>query len=843
VSGIFVLPILFRLYLYLQGLQQDAALKLEDEKNADDLVSCSPLPMTSILTDYAKQDTLKTGDPGVQTGEILKCHKCTIRFYEKNDLAHHLISAHNNAANGVIIKDGKYECELCHKIFDERQQYNGHFGVHVQNYVKSVDASGEVINKQKHIDPALTGVLLSTSQMHKSIGIDRAKTSIEAIDELSSGFSHDLIKADAIIKTFSDMDSRAVVLLSHDKETIKADKDDQALVEEHSDKKDKICNMNNDNLGKVDVATVIVDRWNARSVNETVSVNEDGSICESSYERNLHKCIHSGINSNVVESSFETRSLAPPGNERTFAVENNVIKVSFPSVEEPKSQIGSESGLLALNGKDKTCSGEDIVGHTFENNESVSAFGNHDSGLKDLCPNVKRQCSSEGCSLFPFKNEQRSTLVNNWSGILSSSELESVQERGFGSGLCNSSTDEKTRVVRGNLNYVFTSTLDEPRFDEVNISGNNVITVGLGSKHASQNDKAVTSSEQEGSSGSCFLISSCNEQCVVENNSNKNPSWTLDGPFQGKTFESHMFASSVNVHKSGLANNMNKVSTGAVEGLKLDEVSNRKNHELNIAFDRNETGVDADTTACSQQERCFKGSLLVSSADEHRYVLRDYDICNSTMEELKQVRGASERGLLRQSGFEQNHDNINNVNEVSCSSIEEAEHKKVKNFWDTEVFLSFGTQEGIDADVKCTMQGQSSDGCSLVLSGNEPTFSTGNKVTDVYSSTVGELKHERSSKNSFPCPSAFDQIENKLNRVYMSRVWEWHRSEDMEKPRDDELMIDFGDLAQSNEDSMAEPMWRTTEQNIQQSGLSNTSSPLVQSSGCFPLFDVMSSKV
>jgi uncharacterized C2H2 Zn-finger protein len=717
-SGIFVLPILFRLYLYLQGLQQelqDAALKLEDGKNADDLVSCSPPPMTSILTGYAKQDTMKTGDPVVHTGEILKCDKCTITFDEKNDLARHLISGHNNGANGVIIKDGKYECELCHKIFDERQQYNGHFGVHVQNSVKSVDTSGEVISKQKHVDPALTGVVLSTSKMHKSIGIDGAKTSIEAIDELSSGFSHGLIKADTIIKTCGDMDSHALVLLSHDKETIKADKDD-------------------------------------------------------------------------------------------------------------------------------TCSGEDIDGYTFENNESVSAFGNHDSGLKDLCPNVKRQCSSEGCSLFPYKNERISTLSNNWSGMLSSSMLESVQERGFGSGLCNSSTDEKTCVVRGNLNYVCTSTLDEPRFDEVNISGNNVITVGFESNHASQNDKAMTNGEQEGSSGSCLLISSCNEQCVVEN-TNKSPSWTLDGPFQGKTFESHMFASSVNEQKSGFGNNMNKASTGAVEGLKLDDISNRKNHELNIAFDRNETGVDADTTACSQQERCFKGSLPVLSADEHRYVLKDFDICNSTLEELKQPRGASERGLLRQSGYEQNHDNINNVNKVSCSSIEEAGHKKVKSFWDTEVFLAFGTQEGIDADVTCTTQGQSSEGCSLVLSGNEQAFSTDNKVTDVYSSTVEELKHERGSKNVFPCPSAFDQIENKLNGVYMSKVWEWHRSEDMEKPRDDPIMIDFGDLAQSNENPVAEPMWRTTEQNIQQSGLANTSSPLVQSSGCFPLFDVMSSKV
>ncbi|KAG2692315.1 hypothetical protein I3760_08G047200 [Carya illinoinensis] len=155
----------------------------------------------------------------------------------------------------------------------------------------------------------------------------------------------------------------------------------------------------------------------------------------------------------------ETQWPAPPGNERTFIVENNVIKVSFPSVEEQKLEIGSESGL---NGKDKTSSGEDIEvkcftsavgdmkvdgGYTCENSESASGFGNH---------------------------------------------------------VCT----------------------------EVNTSGNHVITVGFGNNHASQNDKAVIGSKQEGSSEICLVISSWNEQYIVENDANNSSNCTGEGLFQ-----------------------------------------------------------------------------------------------------------------------------------------------------------------------------------------------------------------------------------------------------------------------------------------------------------------------
>lgn len=833
-------------------MQQDADPKLEeleDAKNDDDLVSCSQLPMTSILTDE-KQDTLNTQDSGIQTGEVLKCHKCTMTFDGKNDLVHHLISSHQSTANrckqgtsiadGVIIKDGKYECQFCHKIFDERHRYNGHIGVHVRDYAKSVEALGGLKGMQKGIDPTPTRVLPSTSKMLESIGIGEEKTSTAGvINELSSGFSHGIIKVDNVTATCGDTDGHSIVLLSQDNQNVKADKADYTLVEEYSDKQDKICNMTMDYFGKVDVATVFANRCNACPVNENPLKNENKIICESSDETNAQKCIPSGIDNCVAESKcFGSCSLAPPGNERAFVVENNVIEASVHSEKEPQLEIGSESGFLTLNSKDK-CSGTNTVedmkvdsGCTFENNESVSGFGNHLSGLKDVCTNVQLQCSSEVCSLLPFGNEQRSSLMNNENEIVSSFMLESLQEGSSGSSLCSLSTDKRTCSASNIVNNVSTSTGDKPRFDEVNISGKNVIAIGFGSNHASQRNKAVISIKKDGNSGSSIHISSLDEECIVDNNVSKDPHCTMEEPFQGEASKSHVFAPSADEQRSDFDNNMNKVSTDTLEGLKLDEVESCKNNQLSIAFDRNETGVGVDTTACSEQEKCFKGSLLVSSADEH-----GYDFWNSTTKELKQTGGPSESGLLSQSDYEHYQVNVNDVNKVSCRSIEEAGNKKVKSPWNTELLPAFDSQAGLDVDVTSTMQGQSSEGCSSVPSGAEQTFSADNDVAGVYSSAVGELKHERGSKNG--C----EQVENKLNRFYTSRVWEQPRFEDVGKPRDDDLMMGFGNQAQSNEDVMGELMWRTNEQNVQQSSLANSSSPLMPLSECLPNFDVMTSKV
>ncbi|KAG9159584.1 hypothetical protein Leryth_013564 [Lithospermum erythrorhizon] len=77
-------------------------------------------------------------------------------------------------SEGIIIRDGKYECQICHKIFDERRKYNGHVGVHVRKGHKK----------------SLTQVELTstTGTVNSSIDIDKkssVKMKVEFVDRIA----------------------------------------------------------------------------------------------------------------------------------------------------------------------------------------------------------------------------------------------------------------------------------------------------------------------------------------------------------------------------------------------------------------------------------------------------------------------------------------------------------------------------------------------------------------------------------------------------------------------------------------------------------------------------------
>lgn len=86
----------------------------------------------------------------VQVGDLLHCDKCNVTFNNKNDLLKHQLSSHQkrrsrnggqSITDGVIIKDGKFECQFCHKTFEEKHRYNGHVGNHVKYQLKTADGS------------------------------------------------------------------------------------------------------------------------------------------------------------------------------------------------------------------------------------------------------------------------------------------------------------------------------------------------------------------------------------------------------------------------------------------------------------------------------------------------------------------------------------------------------------------------------------------------------------------------------------------------------------------------------------------------------------------------------
>ncbi|KAJ8762490.1 hypothetical protein K2173_007929 [Erythroxylum novogranatense] len=70
----------------------------------------------------------------MQTGKRYNCHKCTMSFDEQDDLLEHLLSFHQRAPKRricgtsineeAILKNGKYQCQFCSKIFEEKHRYN-----------------------------------------------------------------------------------------------------------------------------------------------------------------------------------------------------------------------------------------------------------------------------------------------------------------------------------------------------------------------------------------------------------------------------------------------------------------------------------------------------------------------------------------------------------------------------------------------------------------------------------------------------------------------------------------------------------------------------------------------
>ncbi|XP_022773143.1 uncharacterized protein LOC111315576 isoform X2 [Durio zibethinus] len=123
------------------------------------------LPVTSISSGHdMRAPSLRTGSPReVQRAETIKCHKCTITFNQQDDFICHLLSSHQGTAEScghsastneeVIIKNGKYECQFCHELFEERNCYSGHLGIHVKNNMEKVEGSVAVLTVQNSYQP------------------------------------------------------------------------------------------------------------------------------------------------------------------------------------------------------------------------------------------------------------------------------------------------------------------------------------------------------------------------------------------------------------------------------------------------------------------------------------------------------------------------------------------------------------------------------------------------------------------------------------------------------------------------------------------------------------------
>ncbi|KAI4299102.1 hypothetical protein L6164_032593 [Bauhinia variegata] len=156
-----------------------------DNQERRQLVASNPsLPSSSVSNERMKEVASLGIDSlaDLQTHDLFECHKCNMTFDEKDSYLQHLLSFHqkptrryrlgSSVGDGVIIKDGKFECQFCHKVFQERRRYNGHVGIHVRNYVRKVEESpAQASVKRRDKSPIREDMPMRISKMDALIEI------------------------------------------------------------------------------------------------------------------------------------------------------------------------------------------------------------------------------------------------------------------------------------------------------------------------------------------------------------------------------------------------------------------------------------------------------------------------------------------------------------------------------------------------------------------------------------------------------------------------------------------------------------------------------------------------
>ncbi|KAJ7968230.1 Methyl-cpg-binding domain-containing protein 8 [Quillaja saponaria] len=198
----------------------------EGESQRQIVVASSNLPSSSISNEREKEVSLLGIEnlAEVQIHDLFECHKCSMTFDEKDSYLKHLLSSHqrttrryrlgSSVGDGVIVKDGKFECQFCHKVFLERRRYNGHVGIHVRNYVRRVEEPpGQTILHREVNSPTIDDMPARISKMDALIEIAQNSiledSSVEPSNKTIDGSSPDnlnLVSAPEIAFGKSDHD-------------------------------------------------------------------------------------------------------------------------------------------------------------------------------------------------------------------------------------------------------------------------------------------------------------------------------------------------------------------------------------------------------------------------------------------------------------------------------------------------------------------------------------------------------------------------------------------------------------------------------------------------------------
>ncbi|XP_044475940.1 uncharacterized protein LOC123203577 [Mangifera indica] len=260
----------------------------------------------------------------------------------------------------------------------------------------------------------------------------------------------------------------------------------------------------------------------------------------------------------------------------------------------------------------------------------------------------------------------------------------------------------------------------------------------------------------------------------------------------------------------------------------------RNKHARNEAISRSDyqgTGLENSVTNVKEQGK-FKGRLPVPMEQRSSSQSHMYGVSTSMLTEARRERGPAS-GLPNSSGSKSTYFVNNYMNNVSTPMLNQPKFDDVIRSENYGLSFGFGNKHTISKP----RQEEDSEVGLLNLFGTGKFFGFDDGLTKASAGTTEFPKLDQ-------VRNANEQVHGVENnyRVYTDNVQQELRLENSENVRNNEFMSAFSNHARSNVDAMAEFLWRTDESNILLSGLGDSSSRLLQSSGCFPSFGTMSDK-
>ncbi|KAH6756761.1 hypothetical protein C2S53_000851 [Perilla frutescens var. hirtella] len=776
-------------------------LATEDDSEIENLVSRASLPhMDSAAGNHEIQVVVNAGNlPEDRIGESLCCNKCNITFNDKDEFMQHQSSLHRKNRNknviritdGVIIKDGKYECQFCHKTFNERHRYNGHVGTHVRFQAKTAGESSQSVhpsslNKFPTQDIAMEG----SSKSHNAMEVCNS--------------------------------------ITNNGPNSRHDKNDEHFVD---------LEEASGNLKGINKATDIVTETNPCSAAEVIfSSNENKSFHEDASPNDSTAEISD--DSSTLQGRRLESSLSP--NDAADSDMTSSLIENLAAVEKPKQIMVSKSCLLDSNDHVEECPRVNYNQHS--NNDPSYQTRNE---LK-----IDSQKLAVNESVFDLSGAQGDQDKNLAVSIKEKSHLEYLPCTAIGSTE-NISTSglEASKLDKDPTISVLPTADDEKACREDNIpystvkcKVNETLSFGKCENDSSKADNDGANGHEEIQFEMSSVIKSWNEQ---ENVSKKDDtdvfSHLLEVPGMQDLPKSQLVADDESMYH--YENSDGEVCRRETKVPEFDSLENFGNGQSSDLFSSSCARISSNSITGTEQDTRLGCSSFTSTdkqlSGEDNMIL----MFNDTMGEHRQ--DPSEGILLDRSGVSEVSNEAYTSNKIYTTPANPSQLNGIENAGKHDLSLSFGSLQTDMCAESNRVERESYQANSFnIESVVNKTYADPTRSRILSSNIAADLEQDRPF--GYPNLSFNDRTHeppgSNFNVVHPERDWDGTRGNKIRNSSQN-FMVGFGNSSlQTSESVAADGSWRTGHDNVFGDCFDANSGPRVPSSSFFPTFGLAPNK-